>query len=128
VHDIEVQRAQQKKSEADLTDAQKTALKDGGKSISDVISLVNPLYKKYDGFASEELRKEVAKDWTFWRDKAVVNKSKGDVIKNNLSEKDNERLIKLGYRDGPRGNAYIDRYINRVCISISTSSSRHLFG
>ena len=57
----------------------------------------------------EELRKEVAKDWTFWRDKAVTNKSKGDVIKNNLSEKDNERLIKLGYRDGPRGDAYIDR-------------------
>ena len=50
MHDVEVQRAQQKKSEADLTDAQKTALKDEGKSISDVISLVSPLYKKYDGF------------------------------------------------------------------------------
>ena len=103
-----------KKSEADLTDAQKTALKDEGKSISNVISLVNPLYKKYDGLVGEELKKEVAKDWTLWRDRAVVNKSKGDTAKNYLSEKDNERLIKLGYRDGPRGEAYIDRYINRV--------------
>ena len=114
VHDVEVQRAQQKKSEADLTDAQKTALKDEGKSISDVISLVSPLYKKYDGLVGEELKKEVAKDWTFWRDKAVVNKSKGDTAKNYLSEKDNERLVQLGYRDGPRGEAYIDRYVNRV--------------
>jgi len=112
--DDKVAGAQQKKSEADLTDAQKTALKDEGKSISDVISLVNPLYKKYDRFMGEELKKEVTKDYTFWRDKALINKSEVDVIKNNLSEKDNERLIKLGYRDGPRGDAYIDRYVKRI--------------
>jgi hypothetical protein len=78
------------------------------------IDPLNPLFKKYDKLAGEDLKKAVTEDYTFWRDLALIDKAEQDAQQNQLPEEDRNRLQQLGYLSGPRGQEYIQRQIENI--------------
>jgi hypothetical protein len=111
VNSIESERAAQKEQALKPEQAEEFKEKYG---YDPMVTPLNPLYKKYDKFSGDTLRKAVEKDYTYWRDLALIDRSFTDAQENFVSENDQERLQKLGYQSGPRGRAYIDKLVGNT--------------
>jgi len=98
VNEIEVQRSNQKETETD----------EGS------LDFVDNIYKKYDAFSGDRLREEVAKDYNYWLRDTFNRESEGVGDENFLSKEDKETLDELGYYQGDRGRAYIDRQVTNT--------------
>ena len=111
VNSIESERAAQKKQALKPEQAEEFKEKYG---YDPMVTPLNPLYKKYDKFSGDTLKKEVTKDYTYWRDLALIDRSFTDAQENFVSKEDQERFQKLGYQSGPRGRAYIDKLVGNT--------------
>ena len=111
VNEIEVERAAQESERMSEEDTIKFKEEYG---YDPIIDKINGLFKKYEGLKGEELKEAVNKDYSFWRDVALVNKAEENAQENNLTKEDRETLTKLGYFTGPRGQEYIQRQIGNI--------------
>ena len=120
VNSIESERAAQKEQALKPEQAEEFKEKYG---YDPIVTPLNPLYKKYDKFSGDTLKKEVEKDYTYWRDLALIDRSFTDAQENFVSKEDQERIQKLGYQSGPKGRAYIDKLIGNTTPTVNKKST-----
>ena len=108
VNSIESEREAQKKQALKPEQAEEFKEKYG---YDPIVTPLNPLYKKYDKFSGDTLKKAVTKDYTYWRDLALIDRAFTDAQENFVSKEEQERFQKLGYQSGPRGRSYIDKLV-----------------
>ena len=114
VDDIQIYRDDFSNTIKNITAEERTQIEKDGMSPKQIPAPLEAIYKKYDKLDGEALRQAVEKDFIFWRNYKLLNSPPIGADTNALTEKDREELKKLGYQEGPLGDAYVDKLVNDI--------------